>query len=258
MRERFQATGVVLLALAGNCLYASVVGVPHAEFRHVYPLGENGRVVIHNVYGDVRITAWDRDEVLVEAIKHSADPDQLDDARIVVEPSEGALSIRTQYAGADANRPASVEYRITVPRFTNLQCVRLINGGLSISGVAGPVKASSVNGNIKAEKLAGEADLSTVNGQLEANFEHVSRAKPISLSSVNGPIHLSLPSGAGASVYARNRSGGIDSDVGQVHRASSGHSLVVRRGGPVIHLVNVNGGISIRSLLARHRAQPNT
>ena len=65
--------------------------------------------------------------------------------------------------------------------------------------MAGPVKASSVNGSIKRRKLEGQAELSTVNGQLEAGFQRVSRAKPISLSSVNGPIQLSLPAGAGAS-----------------------------------------------------------
>ena len=53
----------------------------------------------------------------------------------------------------------------------NLENVKLINGGLSISGVAGPVKASSVNGSIRAEKLEGQAELSTVNGRLEAGFD---------------------------------------------------------------------------------------
>ena len=85
-----------------------------------------------------------------------------------------------------------------VPRGANLENVKLINGGLSISGVAGPVKASSVNGSIKAEKLEGQAELSTVNGQLEAGFQRVSKCNPISLSSVNGPIQLSLPVGRGA------------------------------------------------------------
>ena len=121
----------------------------------------------------------------------------------MVDSTSKLVSIRTQYAGADAEHPASVEYRIMVPRSANLENVKLINGGLSISGMAGPVKASSVNGSIKAEKLKGQADLSTINGQLEAGFTRVSRENPISLSSVNGPIRISLPAGSGASVDAR-------------------------------------------------------
>jgi len=185
----------------------------------------------------------------VQAIKRSRDPRQLKDAKIVVDSSSDLVSIRTLYAGTDAERPASVEFRITVPRTANLENVKLINGGLSISGVAGSVKASAVNGSIKVERLEGQTELSTVNGQLEAEFDRVSRSNSISLTSVNGPIKLSIPAGAGAQLIAHNLSGGIDSDFGHVWRASSGHRLrtVVNRGGAQIHLNNVNGGISIRS-----------
>jgi len=241
--------GLLPLVCCGTALHANAIGNARVDFRQRFALGPCGRVVIENLYGDVSITAWDRDDVLVEAIKHSADPHRLDDARIIVEPSSGALSIHTVYSGADAEHPASVEYRIMVPRRANLDEVKLVNGGLSISGVAGPVKASSVNGSIHADKLEGEADLSTVNGKLDAAFNRLSPSKPISLSSVNGPIRLSLPAGGGASLVAHNLSGGIESDVGRVSRADDGHNLhaVVNHGGARIHVHNVNGGISIHS-----------
>jgi len=250
MLRRLKGTWAIVPALAAcNCLSASMIGSLQPEFRHIYSLNPNGRVMIQNLYGDVRITAWDRDEVLVTAIKKSRDPRQANDASVVVDSSSDSLSIRTQYAGAEVEHPASVEYRIMVPRTANLQNVKLINGGLSISGLAGSIKASSVNGNIRADNLEGQVDLSTINGQLEAGFSRVSRANPINLTSVNGPIRLSLPSGADAELIAHNLSGGIDSEFGHARRASSGHRLrtVVNRGGTQIHLNNVNGGISIRS-----------
>ncbi len=167
----------------------------------------------------MQITAWDRDEVLVEATKHSTDASRLNDAQIMVDTSSGLVSIRTQYTGADAEHPASVEYHIMVPRGANLENVKLVNGGLSLSGMTGPVKASSVNGSIKAERMEGQVELSTVNGFLEAGFQRISKCNPISLSSVNGPIKISLPPGAGANVSAHNLSGGIDADFGRAWRA---------------------------------------
>jgi hypothetical protein len=253
MSLRLAGTGVALLAMAaGNCLFANVIAAPRAEFRHRYSLHSGGRVQIQNLYGDVRIMAWDRDEVLVEAIKKSADPRQLEDAQIVVDSTSNSVSIHTQYAGADAEQPASVEYRITVPRGANLDEVKLVNGGLLISGLAGNVKASSVNGSIRAEGLEGPADLSTINGRLDADFDRVNSAKPILLSSVNGPIRLSLPRCAAADLVARNVAGGIRSEFGRVLRSaeagSGGHRLRTRlnRGGTQIRVNNVNGGISIR------------
>ena len=155
------------------------------------------------------------------------------------------LSISTQYTGVDADHPASVEYRITVPRGANLENIRLTNGILSLDGLAGPVKATSVNGHIRAYRLGGHAELSTINGEVEAAFDHVSRASQISLSSVNGPIRLTLPAGADANMSAQNRSGGIVSNVGRVSRDERGHRLSVKGAGTQVRLRNVNGGISI-------------
>ena len=241
------ALAVALSAAAG--LSASTIGISASEFRQAYALQPNGRVIVQNLYGDVAITAWDRNEVLVEAFKKSADPRRLDDARIVVDSSSDVLSIRTQYAGTDAEHPASVNYRIMVPRTANLENVKLINGGLMISGLAGPVKASSVNGSIRAERLRGQTDLSTVNGQLDAGFERVGHGNPITLSSVNGPIRVWLPGNAAANVDADNLSGGIESQFGHPWRGSSGHRLrtTVNHGGTPVHVHNVNGGITIRA-----------
>jgi hypothetical protein len=249
----FKGTGAILLALTAGMVHASTIGIPRGEFRASYTLAATGRVAIHNVYGDVQIVAWDRDEVLVQATKRSTDPRRLNDAQIVVDSSSELVSIRTEYTGADAEHPASVEYHIMVPRRANLENIRLINGVLSLSGLTGPVKASSVNGSIKADKLSGQADLSTVNGSLEAGFDRVSKCQPISLTSVNGPIRLSLPPGAGATVTALNLSGGIDSDFGRPWRAPTGHRLdsSVNGGGAPIRLHNVNGGISIHSTGSR-------
>jgi DUF4097 and DUF4098 domain-containing protein YvlB len=218
------------------------------EFRHLYALAHNGRVTIQNLYGNVSITAWDRDAVLVEAIRHGNDPKRREDAHIIVEPTRDSLRIRTQYTGSDAEHPTSVEYRITVPRGVNLESVTLTNGQLSLDGLSGPVKASAVNGDIRAFKLGGQVELSTINGRVEADFERTSQAHAISLSSVNGPIQLTIPADSGANVEAENRSGGIATDLGRVARTSAGDRLVVKGSGPQIHVHNVNGGISIRSI----------
>jgi len=253
-----RGTSVFTLALLAGSLDASIIGTSRAEFRASYSLVPNGRVVVQNLYGDVKITAWDRDEVLVQAIKHSTDPRRLNDAQIIVDSSAELVSIHTQYTGSDAEHPASVEYQIMVPRGANLENVKIVNGGLSLSGMTGPVKASSVNGSIKAEKMAGQTELSTINGHLDADFQRVNKCHSISLTSVNGPIKLSLPSGAAANVSAQNRSGGIDSDFGRSWRAPGGHRLdaAVNGGGTQIRLHNVNGGISIHSTWNRKAVRP--
>lgn len=258
MTSKAGVTGALLVVLAGGGLHAMAIGTPRAEFRASYQLAPHGRVAVQNLYGDVEITAWDRDEVLVVATKHSSDGGHLDEAQIVVDNSSGMVSIHTQYTGGGAGEAARVEYHIMVPRGANLDNVKLTNGGLLLSGMAGTVKASLVNGSITAEGMAGQVDLSTVNGCLDAGFQRLSKRHPITLSSVNGPIKVSLPAGAGAHVSALNRSGGIAADFGRSWRGAGGHRLeaVVNGGGTAIRLHNVNGGISIHSRWSRGAPHP--
>src|SRR5260370_32500653 len=170
------------------------------------------------------------------------------------------VSIRTQYTGGDTEPPASVESHIMVPRGANLETVKLVNGGVSPSGMTGHVKASSVNGSIRAERMEGQVELSTVNGFLDAGFQRISRSNPISLSSVNGPIKVSLPSGAGANVSAHNLSGGIDADFGRAWRAPGGHRLEAagNGGGTQIRGHNGNGGISSHPNRTRRAVRPTS
>ena len=248
------------ISLAVAASYARADNFPNREqFQRNYALSPHGRIRIENRYGDVCITSWDRDEVRVEAIKSAADAGRLDDASIIVDSSAERLVVRTQYAGGESEEPASVEYRITVPRTATLDDVRLTNGALSISGLAGAVNATSVNGSIRAERLEGRADLATVNGQVEAGFDRVRASQPISLRSVNGRIVLSLPSGSGAQLIAQNRSGGIQTDFDSEFPQSASHHLqtVLGNGGPQILLHNVTGVISIHSTWSRRHTRPD-
>ena len=253
----YRSVQTIVLLVLGACQATSGIASTGSqrEFCQSYALRAGGRVVIDNLYGDVRISAWNRDEVRIQAIKSASDSERLDDAQIVVDSTADMLSVYTQYAGSDVEHPASVEYHITVPRTASLEAVRLVNGGLSIRGLQGPVKATSINGDIRADLLEGTADLSTVNGQVEAAFHKISPDNAISLRSVNGPISLSIPPGAGARLIAQNRSGGILTDFGRRAIAERGHHFhaILKGGGAEIHLENVNGGISIHSTWTRKR-----
>ena len=71
---------------------------------------------------------------------------------------------------ATHNDSASVEYTLTVPRNARLDEIKLINGGLDVTGVSGEVHASCINGKLTAHGLSGRAKLATINGPLDADF----------------------------------------------------------------------------------------
>lgn len=225
------------------------------EFHQTYALSPDGRIELDNINGAVHISAWDQNEVKVDAIKSAGSKERLDEARIDVNSGKDHLSIRTRYPDnnhtfnwGSRNNPATVEYTLTVPRGARLDEIKLINGSLDITGVKGEVHASCINGSLEAHNLSGRTDLSTINGHMEAGFDELSGSS-IKLSSVNGSMEMTIPSDSKAEIEASTVSGGIQNDFGLhvSHHSFVGHDLhgELGSGGPRIKLSNVNGRIEI-------------
>jgi len=234
------------------------------EFHQTYPLNANGRIELQNINGAVHITVWDQNQVKVDAIKRAEDQQDLKDEEIIVDAHADSISIQTKYRQRETSwrnshhRGAEVEYMLTVPRRVRLDEIKLINGGLDVSGVTGVVRASCINGKIEARGLAGELKLSTINGPLDAELERV--ATSVELSSVNGPLHLTLPSDAKARIEATTVHGGIENNFG-LHANNHrwvGHDLHGELGGGGAHisLRNVNGPIEVRHAEDGHTLSP--
>ena len=228
------------------------------EFHQSYPLTATGRVSIANINGNVHISAWDRNEVKVDAVKRAYSPERLSEVTIDVTNSADSVVIKTKYAERNQtfetrnreNNPASVEYTLTVPRGARIDSADLVNGSLDIEGVKGDVHMSLVNGEVKAGGLGGEVKVSTVNGAQEVNVTALDEAKGVTLNSVNGSIVLIVPSGANAQVRASTVHGAITNDFGLTVNEGQyvGRDLTgqIGSGGPRIRLNNVNGSIAIK------------
>ncbi len=230
------------------------------DFSQTYPFSANGRIVLENLNGGVKINVWDRGEVQVTAVKRAYNRERLSQAQIDIVATTDALRIKTRYPDSNQsfyndekgryNNPAIVDYTLTVPRQARLESVDLINGPLDVAGVEGDVRCSSINGRVTAKGLMGSAKLSTVNGSLEAVFTKLSEAKAISLNSVNGSVSLMIPSSANALVRASTVHGNIVNDFGLdvKHGEYVGHELYgqIGTGGARIKIGNVNGRIWIK------------
>lgn len=246
----------LFMALLANSVFAHAQddnrGVVTEEFHHTYPLAANGRLELQNINGAVHITAWDQNQVKVDAVKRGDTAEELKEAEIRVNSSSNSISIDTHYPEHDhwfgGHRAASVDYTIMVPRNARLDEVKLINGEFDVTGVSGEVRASCINGKLLARGITGTAKLATINGPLDATFSRVN-SQSIELSSVNGSVDLTLPSDAKASIEAATVHGGIENNFG-LHTNNHqwvGHDLrgELGGGGAEIKLHNVNGRIDI-------------
>jgi len=263
MRPRFMRQRLALLTVAvmGIASQMSLKAALTEEFHKTYPIDADGRVSLNNVHGAVRISAWDRNEVQVDAVKRATTKEALDEAEIVVDSSSGSISIRTRYPDSEHRRqhknPATVEYTVKVPRRARLFAVETVHGPVDIVGVTGDVKASSVHGSVTARNLAGDARLTSVHGSLDADFDRVEGTPSISLNTVHGSIRLALPDKASAEYSANTVHGRIASDVGMSvsrhHKHGGSLSGRTGNGGAHVKLNTVHGNIRIESMAGGRR-----
>jgi len=239
------AASVLLLAAALPAFASSY----HDEFHKTYPASSNVVISLSNINGDVHITAWDQNQVQLDAVKTANTEEKLKEAEIRVDATDSHIRIETHYPEHRTNNnPANVEYTLKVPRNARLDKIELVNGGLEIEGVKGDVRGSSVNGAVTGNGLTGDVDLTTVNGTVRSELVNMVSSHHVVLSSVNGRVELAMPKNADAHLSASTVSGSISSDFDlPIHKGWVGSNLdtTLGSGATRIELSNVNGSIKI-------------
>jgi DUF4097 and DUF4098 domain-containing protein YvlB len=144
------------------------------------PVQKGTRLDINNFAGDVKIVAWDRDAVRVEA-------DHSDRQSVDIRPGEQRLIIRGNSRG---NGMRSIDYTISVPRWMSIT----VNGNytdVTMEGVGGDVNVETTRGDINVDGGAGFISLKSVQGSIS-----LSHAKGrIDIMNVNDDIHVADVSG---------------------------------------------------------------
>ena len=167
----------------------------HCEVRELTVAA--GRSVIEvdaGPNGGISVTAWDRDEILIEAkVAGNADSDG--------EAADLVSQVRIETAGviqADGPRGGHdenwwVSFRLHVPRSSNLD-LEAHNGGISIAGVVGELRFDTTNGGIGLEGVGGDVRGETTNGGIKVELSGDSwQGAGLDVETTNGGIKMLVP-----------------------------------------------------------------
>ena len=106
---------------------------------------------------------------------------------LTVEENDNTVSVRMDFS------PKNADIEIRVPRRTSVKA-SLVNGGdVEITGLTGEHELSNVNGDVIATDLTGSAVINATNGDVRATFTSVDATKPMSFTSFNGDVDVTLP-----------------------------------------------------------------
>src|ERR1051326_3464960 len=184
-----------------------------------------GLLKVNSVLGSIRIKIHTTNDVTIEVKSRR---NRIDD-RIVRPPAppEGAGLRRPDPGGSpftvetDLNNVITVtggdfasgmgDLEIEVPNKTNLNLQAKL-GTIMVDGVEGDIEETSLNGSINLTNVSGSVGAHSMNGTMLVSFQNIADGKPMSFTSMNGNVDVTLPAAAKANLKMRTALGGIYTD----------------------------------------------
>ena len=106
----------------------------------------------------------------------------------------------------------AVDITIQVPRASSLELHSTNDGDIVVENVSGEIEVENVNGSNTLRNISGNAVVNTVNGDVTVTMTRVTPDKPMSFSSMNGDVDVTLPADIKANVKMKSQQGEIYSD----------------------------------------------
>lgn len=209
------------------------------EFHQTYPMSASGQVRLRTINGNVKVTAWDRSEVKVDAVKRAVPPATLASAEVTVQQKADEICIATRYpaartspkawfgfavdlcrdpqniGGTDVSSLAPTDYTISVPR--NVSLVVLVdNGDVEIEGTRQSVFVDIQKGRLTARDVAGDCKLYGSYSGVNVTLNSLQRDTHI--DSAVGPLVVNLSPSISARVHAHGGRG-TENDFGWLERS---------------------------------------
>lgn len=177
-----------------------------------------GTLKILTFRGDVRIEGGDAAEVVVKSDGHPKrhERQREDGMRVLTETATFSLAEKDNLAvldaASDGSFTASSDFRISVPRGTNIVITSNFGGDVTCNGLNGDLEIKGMQGDVQLTDIAGGVLVETMNGDISAAFRDLQAGKAISFTSMNGKVALRVPVTAKANVRFRTQNGSIATD----------------------------------------------
>jgi len=177
--------------MTGLLALAAVAAIQSAQFDTdtTIAVSRGTRLKVHTQGGEIAVTAWDRDQLRIEA-SHSPR------SYVDVESRGSILELATR---SRRGLPGIVDYRLTVPSWMALDLGGMY-AEISVKGTKAGIKAETLEGDIVVDGGADVVSLSTVNGRVEltgasGRISVNAISDDIEVTNVDGDILLESVSG---------------------------------------------------------------
>jgi len=180
---------------------------------------------------------------------------------LAIDESDNVITVGTRAMNEN------ISLNIQVPFNTSLKLHSVNGSDIIVDHIAGDVEIDNTNGNATATHISGAAVVHALNGKVLVSFDKISGDKPMSFSSLNGDIDVTLPTDTKARLKLKTDNGSVYSDFDiavdssarkpTVEENNSGKGRyrvrfdktmfgTINGGGPEMALTTFNGNVYVR------------
>ena len=217
---------ISLLGLALVLIASTMLAQENKVDRATVPFSDPsqpGEVHIRVFRGGITVTGYSGKEVIVEAAVRGTMIQEKEDEE-VSEKARGMRLIRSSSTGLTITEENNVmnigsqslkypvDISVQVPFRSTLKLGGFNEGDIVVEKITGELEISNHNGSITLTDITGSVVANTFNGELNVTFAGISPDKPMSFSTWNGDVDVTLPRTFKGDVKMRSEQGDIYSD----------------------------------------------
>lgn len=268
-----------LLILGAAAFLAASAAFPQETQKATVAFSDPSRprkLVVKTMFGSVTVRGYNGQEAVVETTGRTGIRGP---GRKETEPPAGMHRIGGSTPGIEiteenntvrvsggASPFAQADVVIQVPTQTSVSVGTFTGGSVTIENISGEIEANNMNGQVNITNVSGSVVAHSMNGKIVASINSVTPDKPMSFSTMNGDIDVTLPADLKANVKMKTDRGDMFTDFDvkldatpqppQVDdnrkkggryrvRFNRGSSGTINGGGPEIQFTTFNGNILI-------------
>lgn len=214
--------------------------------------GEELRIDLEGLRGDVDITGWSKNHV---EIRGRIGGRGLQDGDLIIEQTSSGVDIMSHYrhrrhhdTNVELHIKVPVEYDISMRAATDTRIknvrgnvdVSIGNGDLELEGVHGKCELHAANGELYVEKCTLDGEINSANGQVTLKDSEIKGE----IASVNGHVRVSR---AAETLEVSSTNGAVEiGTAGSVHAKTVNGRVSVGELAGWIEAETVNGSVELR------------
>jgi len=250
---RTLAAAFAVLALAVPATAAPGFFDETERVSRTLQMDPGGTLRLKNFSGRVTITASDRPEIVIDAVRRATRA-QLERIRLDIHTSGSNVVVvdanqrdRSWWDFASGNNVVETDFDIKVPRRTQLD-LSVFSSPVSVTGVEGPHKLHGFSSPLVLNDISGSVQAHTFSGSVTIRQKSWESNQSINVDTFSGSIELHVPDTAQGTVTFNSFSGRLTSEMPLTMQTSSRRAVKAELGsgdGGTLRFKTFSGNVKI-------------